>query len=374
MTARLDSVGDSLTRLHNAAAAVGRAVRLMEVCGTHTMSAFRSGLHSLMPANVTLLSGPGCPVCVTAQGDIDLTIALALEHDVTLCTYGDMLRVPGRRGSLEQARGAGADVRVVYSAIDAVKLAASHRQRRVVFAAVGFETTAPASAAAVLQARARDLRNFTILASHKRVVPAMQTLVNDPAGVAIDGFLCPGHVSVIIGAEAYRPLVERHRMPCVIGGFEEPHMAAALAALVEQVRDGVARLDNAYPQVVSPGGNRAARACIDAVFQPVDARWRGLGVIPASGLAMHGHLARYDAMKVYALRPLDDREPAGCLCGQVIAGKVRPPACRLFGAVCTPINPIGPCMVSSEGTCSAYFKYGRAGTPRAKAPLKVSAP
>lgn len=370
---KTDTIHEHLHRLHAAAGVIGRDVKLMEVCGTHTMSAFRCGLHSLMPANVTLLSGPGCPVCVTAQGDIDLMIKLVLDHNVTLCTYGDMLRVPGQRGSLETARSDGADVRVVYSAIDAMKLAAEHPNQSVVFAAVGFETTAPASASAVLEARKRGLTNFTILASHKLVVPAMEALLSDPTGVEIDGFLCPGHVSVIIGADAYRPIVERYHVPCVIGGFEEPHMAAAIAALVEQVRHGVAQLDNAYPQVVSADGNRAARACIDAVFKPVDARWRGLGVIPSSGLVMHSHLAGFDAMNIYGLKPLEDREPRGCLCGQVIAGKVRPPDCKLFGTACTPVHPIGPCMVSSEGACSAYFKYGRAGLRRVTVPLKVSA-
>lgn len=373
MNDRLAQVRRTLDRLHDAAAVIDGEVKLMEVCGTHTMSAFRSGLHSLMPDNVTLLSGPGCPVCVTAQGDIDLMIELAIERDVVLCTYGDMLRVPGQRGSLEQARSGGADVRVVYSALDAVKLADQQRDRRVVFAAVGFETTAPASAAAVLAAHQRKLDNFSILASHKRVVPAMLALLADPTGVDLAGFLCPGHVSVVIGAEAYRPIVEEYGVSCVIGGFEEEHMAAAIAALVEQVRDGVAHLDNAYPQVVTASGNRAAQACIDAVFGPVDARWRGLGVIPESGLAVHGHLERFDAMKVYDLRPLDDVEPRGCVCGQVIAGKVTPTQCKLFGSVCTPINPIGPCMVSSEGTCSAWFKYGRGGARRIVTPVKASA-
>ncbi len=359
MTPRMDRIREAMDRLHAAAKAVKRPVKLMEVCGTHTMSAFRCGLHSLMPKNVQLLSGPGCPVCVTAQGDIDLMIELAMNHDVALCTYGDMLRVPGQRGSLERARGQGADVRIVYSAMDAVKMAQAEPGKKFVFAAVGFETTAPASAAAVLEARRLELANFSILASHKRVVPAMLALLEDPAGIALDGFLCPGHVSVIIGADAYQPIVQNHHLPCVIGGFEEIHMAEALARLVEQVRDGQATLDNAYPEVVTSSGNRAALACIDSVFQAIDARWRGLGVIPGSGLAVHGHMDRYDAMRVYDLKPLEDHEPRGCLCGQVISGRVKPTDCKLFGTVCTPINPIGPCMVSSEGTCAAYFKYGR---------------
>ena len=220
MTRRMDQVKRSVDRLHEAARDLGREVHFMEVCGTHTMSAFRSGLHSLMPANVTLLSGPGCPVCVTAQSDIDRLIALAIDHDVTVCTYGDMMRVPGARGSLDAARGGGADVRVVYSTMDAVAIAQRLPQRQVVFAAVGFETTAPATAAAVLAADQKHLANFSVLVSHKRVVPAMTALL-DSGEVNVDGFLCPGHVSVIIGSRAYGCIVDGYGKPCVIGGFEE---------------------------------------------------------------------------------------------------------------------------------------------------------
>jgi hydrogenase expression/formation protein HypD len=370
MTHRLDTIRRSLRDLHAAAQSIGRPVKLMEVCGTHTMSAFRSGLHSLMPENLTLLSGPGCPVCVTAQGDIDLMIELAGERGITLCTYGDMLRVPGERGSLERARSGGADVRVVYSTLDAVKLAGEIAPQPVVFAAVGFETTAPATAAAVLQAQRRRLSNFSVLASHKRVVPAMLALLQDPATRGeLDGFLCPGHVSVIIGANAYNPIIERYGIPCVIGGFEEPHMISALQKLVEQVRDGNKTLGNEYPQVVTPQGNCAAQACIDAVFHPIATRWRGLGVIPDSGLTLHAHLAEYDAMHVYGLTSLDDHEPHGCLCGQVISGRAVPTDCKLFGTACTPIRPIGPCMVSSEGTCQAWFKYQRGKPPKVQLEL-----
>ncbi len=362
MTLRKQDIRDALDRLHAAAAAVGKPIRFMEVCGTHTMSAFRCGLHGLLPKNLTLLSGPGCPVCVTAQGDIDQLIALAMDRDVTLCTYGDMLRVPGRMGSLERARSRGADVRVVYSSLDAVRLAAAQPGRQVVFGAVGFETTAPATAMAVLEASERSLDNFSVLVSHKRVVPAMLALLEDPKKPAkIDGFLCPGHVSVIIGANAYLPIVRKHRQPCVIGGFEEALMAEALAALAEQVRDGEARLINLYPEAVKPGGNRVALACLDGVFMTADVRWRGLGVIPDSGLVLRPSLSGFDAARRFALNLPEEREPRGCLCGQVIAGRVTPERCRLFGRTCTPINPIGPCMVSSEGTCQAWFKYARDG-------------
>jgi len=339
-----------------------RRVTFMEVCGTHTMSAFRSGLHSLMPENVTLLSGPGCPVCVTAQGDIDLMIELAANHDVTLCTYGDMLRVPGAEGSLEKVRSRGADVRVVYSTLDAVKLAQAQPRLNVVFAAVGFETTAPATATAVLRARQLGLENFTVLPSHKRVIPAMTGLL-DSGKVNLDGFLCPGHVSVIIGAEVYRPIVAQYGQPCVITGFEELHMIAGLARLVELAAGNEVQLVNEYTEAVTDGGNAVALRVLDEVFEPADARWRGLGVIPQSGHMLRAKYRAFDAQQRFGLQTPADHEPPGCLCGQVITGLVTPHDCTLFGAVCTPINPIGPCMVSSEGTCQAWFKYQRAKGP-----------
>jgi len=353
-------IDNALKRLHRAAGQLRRRATFMEVCGTHTMSAFRSGLHSLMPDNVRLLSGPGCPVCVTAQSDIDMLVDLAMLPNVTLCTYGDMLRVPGRDANLETARSRGADIHIVYSAIDAVKLAAQHPQRQVVFASVGFETTAPASAVAVLRAQARKLDNFTILASHKRVLPAMLAIVQSDQ-LALDGFLCPGHVSIVIGCDAYQPIVRDHHLPCVIAGFEEAHMIPALAILTELARDGEARLVNLYFEAVSPQGNRVAQQMLDRVFEIAAVRWRGLGVIPDSGLQLRSEYQHFDARHRFGLTPPVDREPRGCLCGQIIMGAVDPVACPLFGGTCTPVHPIGPCMVSSEGTCAAWFKYGRPG-------------
>ena len=362
MRRRTIDIKQALASLRSAAAELDRKVTFMEVCGTHTMSAFRSGLHSLMPDNVTLLSGPGCPVCVTAQGDIDLLINLASQSEVTLCTYGDMLRVPGHDGSLEKARSQGADVRTIYSAMDVVKLAKSQPARQVVFAAVGFETTAPATAVAVLRAHEENLKNFSTLTSHKLVIPAMTGLL-DAGQVNLDGFLCPGHVSVIIGSESYRPIVERYGQPCVVTGFEELGMAAGLARLAELVRDGRCELINQYPEAVSKSGNRTAQAIIAEVFEPVDMRWRGLSVIPQSGLALRTKYRRFDAQHRFSLSTPEDREPRGCICGQVISGTATPHDCKLFGTACTPINPIGPCMVSSEGTCQAWFKYKRVAEP-----------
>ena len=350
-----------LERLHAAAQRVGREVKLMEVCGTHTMSAFRSGLHALVPENVTLLSGPGCPVCVTAQGDIERMIGIAGVNGVTVCTYGDMMRVPGRMGSLEAARCHGARVEVIYSALDAVRLAEREPESRVVLAAVGFETTTPATAAAVLEAERLGLDNFSVMASHKLVIPAINALLENWGGepTGVEGFLCPGHASVIIGGDAYKPVIEKYGVPCVIGGFEPELMAEGMAALVEQIESGEARLENLYPEAVTDSGNTVARALIDRVFEVADVRWRGVGVIPASGLAVRESYAKYDAARVYGLEEVEDREPAGCICGQVIAGLAKPDACRLFGTACTPVRPIGPCMVSGEGTCQAWFKYQR---------------
>lgn len=370
MRHRQIDIRQALDRLTAAAAAIDRHVTFMEVCGTHTMSAFRCGLHSLMPDNVTLLSGPGCPVCVTAQGDIDLMIETASLPRVTLCTYGDMLRVPGRRGSLEKARSAGADVRTIYSTMDAIKLARKQPDRQVVFAAVGFETTAPATAAAVQKARHEGIKNFTVLASHKRVIPAMSGLL-DSGTVNVDGFLCPGHVSVIIGSQPYLPIVERYRQPCVITGFEELGMAAGLARLTEMAQDKRCELVNHYPEAVTAEGNRAAQSLLAEVFEPVDMRWRGLGVIPQSGLGLRVKYQSFDAIQRFGLSVPADREPKSCICGQVITGLATPHDCELFATSCTPINPIGPCMVSSEGTCQAWFKYKRSREPQ-QARLSVS--
>jgi hydrogenase expression/formation protein HypD len=353
----------SLRRLTIAAKALSRPVKFMEVCGTHTMSAFRCGLHSLMPRNVTLLSGPGCPVCVTSQGDIDQLIELATDRDVTLCTYGDMLRVVGSEGSLEQCRAEGADVRVVYSSLDAVKLAAENPHREVVFAAVGFETTTPASAAAVIEANRLGLENFSILASHKLIIPAMRALL-ESKDVRVDGFLCPGHVAVIIGAAVFQPIVEKYHSPCVIAGFEGPQIAAALARLTELVVEGRAGLENLYSQAVTEEGNLAAQAIIKEVFTPADWQWRGLGKLKSSGLTLRSAYAKYDARTRFNLGSPTARENPGCRCGDVITGRATPIDCKLFATACTPVRALGPCMVSSEGTCQAWFKYHHVRTPK----------
>ncbi len=339
------------------------SIRLMEICGTHTVSLFRTGVKSMLPAAVRLISGPGCPVCVTSQGYIDAAIALAADPRVTICTYGDMVRVPGQTGSLERHRAAGSNVVVVYSARDAVNYAAEHPDREVVFLAVGFETTAPASAAAVIEAEKRGLENFTVLAGHKLVMPAMETLL-EGGDVPIDGFLCPGHVSVIIGTEAYRPVVEQYGKPCVVVGFEPEQMLRGILRLVEMVAAGQCELENVYSVAVEDDGNAIARQWMDQVFEPAPVVWRAMGTIAESGLELRAPYRRFNALARFGLEIGPDYDPPGCRCGEVIQGKVQPYECTLFGSRCTPTEPVGPCMVSSEGTCAAWYKYGRTHVPQ----------
>jgi len=353
----VDATADLVRRLHALAESVGRPIQLMEVCGTHTVSIFRSGIRSLLPKNLRLVSGPGCPVCVTAQRHIDAALELSARPGVIITTYGDMVRVPGRLGSLEQRRGEGADVRVVNSTRTALRMAEEQPNQEVVFIAVGFETTAPATAAVVHEAHERHIENFSILTAHKLVVPAMLALL-EGGDVPLDGFLCPGHVSVIIGSEAYRPVVDRYNMPCVVAGFEPTGILQALLTLLTQVDQGAARMENAYGLAVNDAGNTVALQLMDQVFEISDAPWRALGVIPKSGLELRSIYKRFDALDRFSLELGEDVDDPSCRCGEVIQGKATPDECRLFGTDCTPMSPVGPCMVSSEGTCSAWFKYG----------------
>ncbi len=348
-------VEESARRIRAAAERLGRKVRLMEVCGTHTHAVGRGGLRALLPESVELLSGPGCPVCVTAQPDVDRMINAA-ELPAAVCTFGDMMRVPGRDATLEARRAAGADIRVVYSPLDALETARRERRHEVIFLAVGFETTAPGVAATVLHARAGGLRNFSILASHKLIVPAMEAVLS--GGAAVDGFVTPGHVSVIIGPEAYGSLAERHGMPCVAAGFEPADVMEAVAMLVELISEGRSGSFVQYGRAVRPGGNRRAWDVLMSVFEPADAEWRGLGRIPGSGLALREEFWEFDAVRRFGLPEPPAFEPAGCRCGDVLRGMLDPRGCPLFGTACTPRKPVGPCMVSSEGACAARHKYG----------------
>jgi hydrogenase expression/formation protein HypD len=334
-----------------------RPVNLMEVCGTHTVAIFRHGIRQLLPANVTMLSGPGCPVCVTANGDLDKAIALAGMPGVTLCTFGDMLKVPGSTSSLQEARARGADARIVYSPLDALQIAAGEPERQVVFYGVGFETTAPTVAASILEAQRRGLPNYSVVSVHKLVPPALRALLS-AADVRIDGFLMPGHVSAIIGSHPYEFIARDFGIPCVIAGFEPLDILQAMDMLLAQIATGEARVEIAYRRVVPPEGNPAALRTMAAAFVPVDAQWRGIGLIPGSGLAVRSELAEFDAERRFEIRTPPPKENKACRCGEVLRGVIRPPDCPLFGKVCRPENPVGPCMVSFEGTCSAWYQYG----------------
>lgn len=333
-----------------------KRIRLMEVCGTHTVSIFRSGIRSLLPETVSLLSGPGCPVCVTDQRDIDAFIRLSGIPDVIVTTFGDLMRVPGTQSTLLRERAKGSDIRVVYSPLDALAVARENPDRKVVFLGVGFETTAPTIAGTLIMARRQDLDNFFVFSAHKRVPPALEALMALPE-IDIDGFMLPGHVSVIIGADAYRPFVSRYRVPSVIAGFEPTDILQAIERLIILIEAGKSDLENAYSRVVSNAGNPKAQALLSEVFITVDTAWRGLGIIPESGLKLRHEFSVFDAEKAFDLEVSDSFDPAGCACGRILTGRHLPTNCPLFRKTCTPEHPIGPCMVSTEGTCAAYYRY-----------------
>ncbi|MFZ5759897.1 MAG: hydrogenase formation protein HypD [Thermodesulfobacteriota bacterium] len=336
---------------------VDRPLRIMEVCGTHTMAIFRHGLRAILPPQIELISGPGCPVCVTASAHIDGFLEVAKRPGLRMAIFGDLYRVPGSTSSLALAQAEGARVEVVYSPIDALTLAERHPDEEVVFPAVGFETTMPLVAATILEAERRKLANFSVFSAGKVMPPALAALLADPE-LALDGLLCPGHVSTIIGVGAYAPLARDYGLPCVVAGFEPADILQALILLVRQKRGNRAEAENAYPRAVTWAGNGRARSVLDEVFQPLDTPWRGLGVIGGSGLAIREQFAGFDAERKFAVRLPASVEPKGCLCGEILRGRKNPRLCPLFGSRCTPTSPVGPCMVSSEGTCAAYYRFG----------------
>ena len=335
-------------------------VRLMEVCGTHTVAIFRSGIKSLLPSGLELISGPGCPVCVTPAGEIERAIELCRQKGVTLLTFGDLMRVPGASSSLAQERAKGGDVRVIISPLDGVRIAQQERRRKVVFFAVGFETTSPAIAAALKEATKKGMDNFYILSCQRLIPPALWALLSS-GKAKIDGFLLPGHVSVIIGKRPYLFIAQEFSLPGVITGFEPLDILEGIYMLLLQRKEGRREIEIQYKRAVREEGNERALEVMEEVFVPVDARWRGLGEIPLSGLALREEFSSRDAASAFPIpyRELDD--PPGCLCGEVLQGVKIPPECPHFGRGCTPEGPIGPCMVSSEGSCAAYYRYGGRG-------------
>jgi len=333
----------------------GRRVNIMEICGSHTMAIGRYGIREMLSGNVDLISGPGCPVCVTDPGYIDTAVALA-KKGVIIATFGDMIRVPGSDTDLTECRAEGGDVRVCYSPVAAVELALKNPGREVVFLAIGFETTIAPVVSIVEMALKKGLKNISILTAFKLVPPALEALLTDKE-ISIDAFLCPSHVSAIIGSRVYDPIASGYHVPCVIAGFEPLDILYGTAGILSQLINGEARVENLYTRVVRPDGNRKAQELIAKYLESVDAYWRGLGVIPGSGLGLREKFASFDAERRFGMPVQPGRLPAGCRCGDVIKGKIRPPECGLFAKVCTPDHPVGPCMVSSEGTCAAYFKY-----------------
>ena len=331
-------------------------IRLMEVCGTHTVSICRSGIRSVLPETVSLLSGPGCPVCVTDQAEIDTFIELAKIDDVIVTTFGDLIRVPGTTSSLQKETANGREIRVVYSTVDALEIARKNPEKKVVFLGVGFETTAPTIAASIHSAARMNVKNFSVISAHKLIPPALEALMSIE-NVPIDGFILPGHVSVIIGLKAYQPFFKHHQIPSVVAGFEPIDILQAISMLVEQYETGSPRLDNAYRRAVTSEGNKKAQQIIEDVFEPADTCWRGIGMIPQSGLKIRAPYADHDAEKVFDIQVPEPQDPKGCACGEILTGLKTPPECALYKKVCTPADPVGPCMVSTEGTCAAYYQY-----------------
>ena len=341
-----------------------RPVQFMEFCGGHTHAIFRFGLRQLLPPTVRLRSGPGCPVCVTSATDLERAIALSRVPGVILATFGDMVRVPGREYSLQEARADGADVRVVYSTLDALDIARRNPDRHVAFLGVGFETTVPTVAAAVLQAEAEDPPNFSVLSVHKLTPPATRAIL-DAGEVRLDGIIGPGHVTTVIGADSWRFLPDQYRVPCAIAGFEPLDILHAVAMLVEMNEQGRPGVGNAYGRSVKPQGNRTALEIVDRVFEVSTADWRGFGPIPGSGLVLRAEYAHRNAATAFALTVPPVAEPKGCRCGEVLRGVMEPPECALFRRACSPRNPVGPCMVSAEGACAAYYRYTTDGASQA---------
>ncbi len=331
--------------------------RFMEFCGGHTVTIFRYGIRQALPKTLEMVSGPGCPVCVTANADLDKAIALSQIPEVIITTFGDMLKVPGSRSSLEEAKASGADVRMVYSTIDALKIAGENRDRSVVFLGIGFETTAPTVAASILHAQEAGIGNYYVLSMHKLCPPAIRAIL-DSGETRLEGLICPGHVSAIIGARPWESVAKDYRIPCVISGFEPLDILQAVSMLVTQVERKEAGVEIAYRRGVRPEGNPEALRIMEEVFEPGPARWRGLGEIDSSGLKLRSKYKRFDAELAFDIATEPAQEPQGCLCGEILRGVKTPPDCSLFGKTCTPERPVGPCMVSSEGSCAAYFLYG----------------
>lgn len=332
-----------------------KEIVLMEVCGGHTMAIHRFGLNSLLPPTIRLISGPGCPVCVSSQHFIDKAMAYSRIPDVIITTYGDLIRVPGSSTSLEKERAAGSDIRIIYSVLESLDIAIQNPGKKVIFLGIGFETTAPATSASIIKAKQDGIKNFFVLSAHKIMPPVMAALVKE--GVKIDGFIAPGHVSAITGTSIYEELASVHRLGVVVSGFEPADMMQAVLMLAEQIESGIPKVEVQYQRVVNTEGNPIAQKVMKEVFEYRDDNWRGLGMIPKSGLGIVNKYAAYDAEKQFNIDVPESAEPKGCICGQILRGLKTPAECPLFAKKCTPSEPVGACMVSGEGTCSTFYRY-----------------
>ncbi|GCE21166.1 hydrogenase formation protein HypD [Dictyobacter kobayashii] len=352
--ALINSLVKEITRLSE-----GQSIKLMEVCGGHTHTIYKHGISDLLPDTIDLVHGPGCPVCVLPMGRVDDAIAIARTKDVIFTTFGDMMRVPGSTGSLLDARADGADVRFVYSPLDALKMARQYPERQVVFFAIGFETTAPSTAVTLLRAQAEGIKNFSIFCNHVNVIPAIKAILDEP-DLSLNGFVGPGHVSMVIGTHPYTFIAREHAKPIVISGFEPLDIIQSVYMLVKQLSEGQSEVENQYTRVVQPAGNVKA---LQAMARTMELRpifeWRGMGFIAHSALKLRPEFAEWDAELRFSVPGIRVADPQACQCGEVLKGAIKPWQCQVFGTACTPETPIGTCMVSSEGACAAYYNYGR---------------
>ncbi len=346
-----------LSRIRDLMDSIGKPVKLMEVCGTHTVAIFKSGIRDVLPESVSLLSGPGCPVCVTPIKDVDVAIAISKMNGNILSTFGDMMRVPGSKQSFFQAQAEGANIKIVYSPIDALKLAMENKDKNIVFFATGFETTSPSIAGTIFEAEKKGVNNFYIYSTHKLVPPALKALLAS-GDVRVDGLILPGHVSTIIGSNPYEFIASDYKVPSVVTGFEADDIIEGILLILEQIASNRASIKIQYVRAVTKEGNKKALSILNEYFEPCDANWRGIGIIPMSGLRLKNKYSRWDVTNVFTIDVPDSQEPKACQCGLVLRGIKIPTDCPLFGRTCTPERPVGACMVSSEGSCAAYYKYG----------------
>ncbi|WP_066380274.1 hydrogenase formation protein HypD [Anabaena sp. CA = ATCC 33047] len=345
-------------------------IKIMEVCGGHTHSIFKYGIEEILPANIELIHGPGCPVCVMPKGRLDDAIAISQNPNVILTTFGDTMRVPGSKHSLLQAKATGADIRMVYSPLDSLQIAKNHPDKQVVFFAIGFETTAPSTAFTILQAAEENLQNFSVFSNHVLVIPALKALLDNP-DLQLDGFVGPGHVSMVIGTDPYEFIAQQYHKPVVVSGFEPLDILQSIWMLLQQLVENRCQVENQYNRLVQPAGNQNALKAMNQVFTVRETfEWRGLNEIPNSGLKIRPEYAQFDAELKFTLPNQKIADHKACQCGEILKGVLKPWQCKVFGTACTPETPIGTCMVSSEGACAAYYKYGRFSTVMQKSAVE----